>query len=366
MEQAKIEAESFCLRFEFERIRRWLRLGSLILAVGYLVGLVLVILGMRLVGERWWVTTTLLYLPRFGFALPLPVVVLALVLFGPRRLLWSLPLPVALLLFPLMGLHIGPLFSVPAQATARPVVRVLSYNVATADSPDEVAAVVGAAHPDILLMQEYKPRVEQALGPHLSGFHRHSAGQFSIASRYPLGEVHVPPTLNVPNSHLRTPRFVRYQVHTPLGPIQIYNVHPVSPRQGLEVARAPGFLRGLFRGRIGHREGIAILTANSALRQLQVEALAADARRSPDPVLIAGDTNMPGLSRTYARSLGGYTDGFQAAGRGFGYTFPSHRPWMRIDRILTNPPLRFVRFYVIGNSEASDHLAIVAELTRDR
>jgi len=60
-------------------------------------------------------------------------------------------------------------------------------------------------------------------------------------------------------------------------------------------------------------------------------------------VLIAGDTNLPGLSWALATLLGDYHDAFDEAGRGFGYTYPAwHRSWLRIDRVLGGPRLRFL------------------------
>jgi endonuclease/exonuclease/phosphatase family metal-dependent hydrolase len=52
-------------------------------------------------------------------------------------------------------------------------------------------------------------------------------------------------------------------------------------------------------------------------------------------------------------------------GRGFGYTFPADQwiPWMRIDRILAGPELRFLHFEV-GRRRGSDHLAVIADLAR--
>src|SRR5687768_11658760 len=129
---------------------------------------------MRLIGERWWLTTSLLYLPRFGFGLPLPVVTLALLLFGPRRLLWGLPLAIGLLLFPLMGLELAGgsgAASASPDGKQRPVLRLLSYNIANSRAPEELAAIIRAGRPDILLMQEYQDPVEQSLSPHLPGFH---------------------------------------------------------------------------------------------------------------------------------------------------------------------------------------------------
>ena len=328
------------------------------LALGYLLGLVAAVLVMRYIGERWWVTTALLYLPRYGFALPLPVVVLALLAFGPRRWLLGLPVALWLLLFPLMGLETG-LGRGSAGAGEGPRFTLLSYNVETAQRPEEVAAVIKEAAADVVLIQEYNPDIEELLANTFRGFHRHTAGQFSIASRFPIGDVYLPPKLPVEGSEPRSARFVRYRVDTPLGPVHLINVHPVSPRNGFEEARGNGLLYELLRGRIGSSEGVAVVKANSHLRRLQAEAFAAEAARSPHPVIIAGDTNMPGLSYILATTLGRFQDGFEAAGRGLGYTYPADRPWMRIDRILVDERLRFRRFETLGGA-ASDHWAVYA------
>jgi vancomycin resistance protein VanJ len=82
-------------------------------------------------------------------------------------------------------------------------------------------------------------------------------------------------------------------------------------------------------------------------------------------VIIAGDTNLPGLSRIFHENLGGFDDAFAAVGRGFGYTYPSKFPWLRIDRILTNGKLRAVDFR-IGDARASHHLCVSATITAGR
>jgi hypothetical protein len=72
-------------------------------AVGYVALLVVCALSMRYVGESFWATTVLLYVPRSYFAWPLPLVVLLLIAFGPRLLLLTQLASLALLLFPLGG-----------------------------------------------------------------------------------------------------------------------------------------------------------------------------------------------------------------------------------------------------------------------
>jgi hypothetical protein len=159
-------------------------------AGAYLAALLLAIAGMRLVGEQHWLTTALLYAPRLAFLVPLPVAVLGLGLFGPRRLLWAAPLALGLVLFPIMGLQLGlgRLMGGAARAerAAGPRLRLLSYNVAGGQSPTEITGVIRAAQPDVLLIQEWRDHLEPALLPLVTGFHRHRLGQFWVASRYAI------------------------------------------------------------------------------------------------------------------------------------------------------------------------------------
>jgi endonuclease/exonuclease/phosphatase family metal-dependent hydrolase len=105
-----------------------------------------------------------------------------------------------------------------------------------------------------------------------------------------------------------------------------------------------------------------VLESISGLRAVQVQAFAELAAKEEGAVVIAGDTNVVGLSPLFHRFLSPFQDGFRDASWGFGYTFPTNRrPWMRIDRILASDHLHFVGFEV-GTSKASDHLAVVADL----
>lgn len=306
-------------------------------------------LGLRFIGESWVLTGALLYAPHVAWLLPTGGVLLALAVFGPRQLLPVQLGAIAFVVFELMGLvTAGP----ATQTPGAPRMRVLSVNVASGRSSiAELTAELAALQPDLVLAQESTEEVNRALAAALPGFHTLTSTQFFIASRSPLGELVEPPKLPM-QGHERSPRFIKITAQAPLGALDVLVVHPISPRDALEELRYE---------RLGAER--SEIVSNTKLRRLQVSAIAELARTSTNPVIIAGDTNLPRFSRIYADLLGEWLDGFETVGRGFGYTFPLGRrfAWMRIDRILAKPPLRFLRFGV-GESRGSDHYLVWADL----
>ena len=124
--------------------------------------------------------------------------------------------------------------------------------------------------------------------------------------------------------------------------------------------RGDGLLVGLRNGSVFGADR-ATVERNTLLRRLQVRTIAVMAMTSTNPVIIAGDTNLPDPSRILAEDLRRWRDGFDAVGLGFGCTYPlgNRRPWMRIDRILAGPGLRFVSF-TTGSGHGSDHRCVWA------
>jgi endonuclease/exonuclease/phosphatase (EEP) superfamily protein YafD len=315
------------------------------------------------VGERWWLTAVLLYLPRIGFGLPLPVLALALLVRGPRWLLVSQLAAAALLVFPLMGLRLHGAGTPTAGAVH---LRVATLNSGTGrQGPEPILTVLHETEADVILLQETEHTQEEALKAGLAGYSVRIFGQFLLASRFPIQEVFEPPRV-MHDGTPRSPRFVRYRVGTPAGVVQIYNVHPISPRDALAEVRGEGLAREVESGRLLSGAASSKVMDNTDLRLEQLEEIADDARQSTAPVIIAGDTNLPTLSWALERWFGDFQDGFSERGSGFGNTFPAPKhPWMRIDRVLADQHFRVLDFRVMNDGDAkraSDHFAVVADL----
>jgi endonuclease/exonuclease/phosphatase (EEP) superfamily protein YafD len=284
-----------------------------------------------------------------AFALPLLPLTAALVWFGPRKWLWTQLLAFGLLLA-LMGLRVA--WPTPPTPGALHL-RIASCNTnGLALGIGRILKPLLARDPDIIVLQEVSPIGWARLRQLVPGYEVHEFGQFWLASRFPIAQ-------SDPGS-----QFVRYRINTPAGPIELFNVHPISPRDGLETVRGDGLRHQFLRGDLLNTRARRVVAQNTAIRLSQLQGIATAASSyAGQPVIIVGDTNLPDLSWAFARLLGEYGDGFASAGTGFGYSFPSPRdPWMRIDRVLADKQHFHFRSFEVINQYISDHFAITSEL----
>ena len=329
------------------------------LAISYPLALLAVLGLLAWVGENHWLTTLALYVPRLPLLAPLPLLSVALLIVRRKALLWTQALALVILLFPLMGFVLP---WRPARADAF-TFRVFSLNASNGQFGYElIGREILRIRPDVAFLQEavHAPELIETLEAHYPYVDHDD--QFIVASRFPIEERTDPERLSY-RGRQRGARYRRYRLTTPLGPMAFYSVHPASPRGVLNMHRFRGIFGRLRRGELFEGDPAEDVGYNTGHRALQVEAFAKGARAESLPVVIVGDTNLPGLSKTFRRNLSEFQDGFVAAGSGFGYTFPAKYPWMRIDRVLVSQGLRVVSFGVDCKG-ASDHLCVTAEIQR--
>jgi endonuclease/exonuclease/phosphatase (EEP) superfamily protein YafD len=244
--------------------------------------------------------------------------------------------------------------------------RLLSFNVDSGFfGAAAIAAQIAAANPDVVLIQEGQfgggelAETLRASYPHVD-----ASTQFTVASRFPIVAATDPERLPY-FGRQRSPRFMRYVIETSLGAIAFYSLHPISPRGALHIHRFHDVLHQLRTGAFLSGDPEADVVGNAGLRELQIATAADLASREHVPVILAGDTNLPGLSAIFRKNLARYADAFRAASWGFGYTFPTKQPFLRLDRILAGPELRFTSFH-LGCAGVSDHLCVMADIERQR
>jgi endonuclease/exonuclease/phosphatase (EEP) superfamily protein YafD len=221
-----------------------------------------------------------------------------------------------------------------------------------------VIAELSEHRPDIVAFQEVRGDDHPLMAKYFAGWHVVRDDNYWIGSKYPVRMI----------QPITTKTFDRVaglvaEVDLPSGTILVANVHQMTARRSLSELSPRAILNGY---------GPDIIMPHQVQREEEIMEirLAIDDRRGGLPVLVLGDFNMPSSSSLFRRWWGEYTNAFDAAGLGFGYTSPCRKnqrhwfddtPWVRIDHILCSPEWSVVSCDV-GEQNGSDHRLIAARL----
>jgi vancomycin resistance protein VanJ len=317
---------------------RWLSpLGPLLLVF-------LIWAGERAIGERWWLTTWVLYLPQMLYLAPsLLMMALALLLRRWRALAGQVAVVVLG-----VGLLFGGAYRLP-HPMSRGDLRVMTWNIESlGESPPGVLAAIRREAPDVLLLQEITrdrgPDPLPWLEARLPGWASVHAGDVAIFSPHRLGRARRHPmelglstrvVLQVPmRLHGRTVQVITVHFSTALPrPLRehVWN----HPRHSMQIA--------------------------AAVRARQSEKLLAVIERTAEPTVVGGDFNSPPGSVAFEWVADRLQSAFDTAGTGFGWTFPARFPLLRIDHLFVSRDLRVLNCRVLP-LRASDHRPVVADL----
>lgn len=97
----------------------------------------------------------------------------------------------------------------------------------------------------------------------------------------------------------------------------------------------------------------------AAIRANQISVLLEHAVDCPYPILIAGDFNDVPYSYNYFRVRSRFSNAFEEAGSGFGFTYNGDLPFLRIDNQFFNDDLQVHSFETIDSTDYSDHHPIL-------
>jgi vancomycin resistance protein VanJ len=327
----------------------------LVVAVAvHVAGVLLVWALLRFYADRWWPATLLLFGPRWIVGLPLAVLV-PLAATRDRRLLAPLAVAAIVLVFPILGFNLAlsrSTASAPADPTATPPrrVRLMTYNVGedTSNGAD-LFRIMAEVSPDILAIQECNAIGRVAARQPGEKYNISASGDACLLSRSKIERTAVedPEAIRAVGG---TGTMVRYTVHLPGGDVQIVNMHLATVREGLTAVMQRG-----LGGVPTLKENIATRWAMSAMARAFVDATA-------QPVLIAGDFNLPSDSAIYRHDWAAFPSAFEEAGTGFGTSKRTGWFGVRIDHILLGPGWTCERAF-IGPHLNGDHRPLVADLT---
>ncbi len=218
---------------------------------------------------------------------------------------------------------------------------VLTLNVAHGRAkPDRLVDMLEASAADVIALQELSNDQANAIRRDLSSDYRYQAlypdGEEGIGliSRYPILEDGVI-FLDSQRPYLQARLEIEGQ------PITVFVAHPNSPV-------IDPFGRG-YRPR----------------SRADLEALAS-LIDSTQPTLLIGDLNLTDQSGEYDLLVeAGLVDAFRESGKGFGATFPSDQPLVRIDYVWYSPGHFTATDAQVGEQAGSNHLPVIVRLTKN-
>jgi vancomycin resistance protein VanJ len=237
----------------------------------------------------------------------------------------------------------APLFRPRPAIAPRPaeMLEIMSYNTwSKNDDERRIAGVIRSRAPDVVLLQETPPAVFARLtaalrdlyGERVLHWAYEPELQQAVLSRHP-----VEPRASMAEKG----QAQQIVVHSPAGPITVFNVHPL---------RMGGW-------RYRYRQIAALLEE--------------DVLPETSPVILAGDLNANDRSQLHGLIAERLANAHEAAGFGFGFTYPAAvrvlatfptPPMARIDHIFFSEHFVALRAGTVEDSGGSDHRPVFAEL----
>ena len=325
-----------------------------VVTVVYTLALIFVLCVMRWQGERFWVSSLLIYLPPQIWLLPLGVLVPVAVA-TKRSLLIPQFICVVFVTWWFAGWQM--------KSNPKPngsVITVVTNNIGQSNH-QSMAPFLELTKPDVLVVQDAVSRLAWYRRTYPDRYCA-AAGEFITVSRFPISSYHL-----VDRPQWRGPLAAVFYIEWPGHPFALYSVHLPTPRPDFERIRGRGFLASVVRS--GGIPFMQIRQYSDSMKMIvqTAEAFCDVLASEKEPAIIAGDFNMPSCGALHTLFASKLTDAFLAAGQGFGFTFPGFThdpltlfgPWLRIDYLFCNAAWTPVTC-VTEPHRASQHRAVAA------
>jgi vancomycin resistance protein VanJ len=295
-------------------------------------------------GEHHWLATILAYIPQHLYGLP--TLLLLLWAIGKKSLLGVVANLIVLAGFLLtyMGFNIP--VSTPASnpSSSNTNLRFVTYNLHQDNlhQPGSTIATLKGLNPDIAVLQESRDvnRMLNDLRAAFPNFSIRHEGELTTISRFPI---RASKTYRLPKN--RRP-LLEVTLDVNGQPVRILNMHyPTLDFQGLA----------------SRNTNTSDRINKNALLRLGMTKILLELEDSKTPLLIAGDFNTTPRGAMYSSLRNKYQNAFEQAGWGFGFTYNSRLPVIRIDHVWFNSRLRATRAFAV-NDQASDHRPFVTDL----
>ncbi|MEN9575776.1 MAG: hypothetical protein RL514_3631 [Verrucomicrobiota bacterium] len=311
-----------------QRLLTFTRFTLTALTVLYCVALLAILYGLEFHAEEYQFLSTGMYLPPWGWLLPLALLAPPSMLFYARLLLpQALCVPIVLFAFMDLRWHNWPV-------AVNPTIKIVTNNIGQAKETGfkDFADLQKA---DIIALQD----ADATRGATFAALYpdRYIAGkdQFILISKFPIRAADTLPWPDPAEARHRVAAWFEVEAHGQ--PLLIFMVHMPTPRDQLVAMKGLGAVSALFGREGGH--GGKVREENQAFFQHQMklaQEIVSVTRTAKVPFIVCGDFNVPTHGTIYRLYRDNWIEAFNQCGQGVGATFPGDAPippWLRLDNV---------------------------------
>jgi vancomycin resistance protein VanJ len=291
-------------------------------------------------GEHHWLATILAYIPQHLYGIP--SVLLLIWAIGRKSLLGFVANLIVLagFLITFMGFNIPRPNAALNPSSSQPTLRFVTYNL---HQDNKAIATLKRLQPDIAVLQESRD-VNGMLNDLRAAFPDYSIQheyELTTISRFPIRDKRI----------YRLPKNRRPVLEVTLDvngqAVRVVNMHYTT----LD-----------FQGLASRNTNTSDRINKNALLRLGMTKILLELEDSKIPLVIGGDFNTTPRGAMYSSLRAKYSNAFEQAGWGFGFTYNSKLPVIRIDHVWLNSRVQATRAFAV-NDQASDHRPFVTDFS---